>query len=64
MLSSVGASRDPLADAISLIEKRAARARDASDDELRIRRRLGGILARRGFDAQTSRTAIDRVLSD
>ena len=54
--------RDLLADAVSLARSRIARMRDL-DDQTR-RRRLHGVLARRGFDIETCRKAVDIALAE
>lgn len=54
--------RDLLADAVALARGRLARMRDL-DDQTR-RRRLHGMLARRGFDMQVCRTAVDIALAE
>jgi len=53
------ADRDPVDDAVRLIEKKARLLRD---DPVTAKRRLGGLLARRGFDYEVARAAIERVL--
>ncbi|MEO1130135.1 MAG: RecX family transcriptional regulator [Planctomycetota bacterium] len=52
--------RDPLEDAIALASRRARTFGAGVDDQAR-RRRLFGVLARRGFDADVCRTAVERV---
>jgi regulatory protein len=53
--------RDTLQDAIALIEAKAQRAARAVD-LLALRRRLFGLLARRGFDEETALRALDRTM--
>ena len=54
------AGRDPVEDAVRVIEKKARLLRD---DPVTAKRRLGSMLARRGFDFDVARAAIDRVLN-
>lgn len=55
--------RDALADAVSLVRARLGRSRTpAALNTPQTRRRLLGLLARRGFDEDTAREAVDRVL--
>ena len=51
--------RDPLADAVALIRRHAG---DTRTDPAALRRRLAARLARRGFDPETCRAAVERVL--
>jgi regulatory protein len=55
------AERDPADDAMALARKKL-RTLERFDDATR-RRRLYGALARRGFDADVCRTAVDRALA-
>jgi regulatory protein len=52
--------RDPLEDAIALASRRMRTFGAGVDDQAR-RRRLFGVLARRGFDADVCRVAVERV---
>jgi len=53
--------RDPLDDAVALIRRYAG---DTRTDPVALRRRLAARLARRGFDPETCRTAVQRVLGE
>lgn len=53
--------RDALQDAITLIEVKAQRGARAADPAA-LRRRLFGLLMRRGFDEETARRALDRTM--
>jgi regulatory protein len=58
--ASVYANNDPVAIAISLAEKQIARLKRLEPQVAR--RRLMGLLVRRGFDSQTVRTVVQRTL--
>ena len=52
---------DPVEDAWSLVEKKLATSTMQKLDTATRKRRLWGMLARRGFDGETIRTVMDRV---
>ena len=62
MLAEFGDAVGSGSSAVDLLRRVAGRYRGL--DEITARRRMLGVLARRGFDPETSRCAVDQILGE